>query len=134
MSGPRVRSVAANLGVARPSRQKSDDPEERAQVGLPEVAGHRICHRASALDPSTSTPWMFSRIGVRSACSIRPPMGTTAYSNRSERNLMLKKLLGAAVVKRIAASTPLGAAVVVGATAYLRHRRSKQAQEAGSHA
>ncbi|MFI5956172.1 DUF6203 family protein [Cryptosporangium sp. NPDC051539] len=45
---------------------------------------------------------------------------------------MLKKLLGAAVVKRIAASTPLGAAVVVGATAYLRHRRAKQAQTAGA--
>jgi hypothetical protein len=44
---------------------------------------------------------------------------------------MIKKLLSAAVLKKIAARTPLGAAVVIGGTAYMRHRRAKQAEQAG---
>jgi hypothetical protein len=43
---------------------------------------------------------------------------------------MLKKFFQAAIVKKIAARTPLGAAVVVGGTVYMRHRRNKQAEQA----
>ena len=45
---------------------------------------------------------------------------------------MLSKLFQAAVLKRIAARTPLGAAAVIGGSWYLKHRRAKRGQPVGA--
>ncbi|GAA0267741.1 MULTISPECIES: DUF6203 family protein [Cryptosporangium] len=45
---------------------------------------------------------------------------------------MLKELAQGAILKKIAARTPLGAAVVIGGGWYLRHRRAKKAQQVGA--
>ncbi|MFB9319317.1 DUF6203 family protein [Cryptosporangium minutisporangium] len=44
---------------------------------------------------------------------------------------MLKQLLQGAVLKRLAAKTPMGAAAMIGGSWYLRHRKAKKAQQAG---
>ena len=45
---------------------------------------------------------------------------------------MLKQLLQGAVLKKIAARTPVGAAVVIGGGWYLKQRRAKKAQQVGA--
>jgi hypothetical protein len=45
---------------------------------------------------------------------------------------MIKKLLEGAVVKKIAARTPIGAAAVVGVTWYVRKRRRDRAAKAAT--
>jgi hypothetical protein len=45
---------------------------------------------------------------------------------------MLKQLLQGAVLKKIAARTPLGAAAVIGGGWYLKQRRAKKAQQVGA--
>jgi len=45
---------------------------------------------------------------------------------------MLKELVQGALLKKIAARTPIGAAVVIGGGWYLKHRRAKKAQQVGA--
>ncbi|SHN48256.1 DUF6203 family protein [Cryptosporangium aurantiacum] len=45
---------------------------------------------------------------------------------------MIKQMLQATVLKRLAARTPMGAVVVYGGGWYLKHRRSKRAQQAAT--
>jgi hypothetical protein len=57
-----------------------------------------------------------------------PGVGRESKVSEGEAT-MFKKLLEGAVLKKVASRTPVGAAVVIGGSWYLRHRRAKRAEQ-----